>query len=257
MDEYGLLVDLHKAGERQGPGGEDETRRALSLASIDRSAPMRVADIGCGTGASTLVLAQELSADITAVDLFDAFLERLEARIEERRIRSRVRPMACAMEELPFAQESLDLIWSEGAIYSMGFERGISEWRRFLKPGGGLVVSEVVWLAQERPAEIEAFWKNEYPEIDLPSAKIGLLERHGYRLDGYFVLPPHCWWENYYRPLRSRFDPFLEAHGNSEHAQELVESTKEEIELYLRYGAYFGYGFFIARRDPLRDETPS
>ncbi len=37
----------------QGPGGDAESARALDLAMIDRTAPLKIADIGCGTGAFT------------------------------------------------------------------------------------------------------------------------------------------------------------------------------------------------------------
>ena len=37
------------------------------------------------------------------------------------------------MDALPFQEEELDLIWSEGAIYNIGFERGMNEWNKFLK----------------------------------------------------------------------------------------------------------------------------
>ena len=61
--------------------------------------------------------------------------------------------------------EELDLIWCEGAIYNIGFERGLNEWRRFIKPGGYLVVSEASWFTWERPTEIQKFWQVAYPEI--------------------------------------------------------------------------------------------
>ncbi len=77
-DYYRLLVDLHKSGSRQGPGGDAEPEKALSLAMIDRTAPLKIADIGCGTGTSTLLLARLLKAQITAVDLSQGFLEVLE-----------------------------------------------------------------------------------------------------------------------------------------------------------------------------------
>ena len=54
VEDYQLLIDLHKRAKRQGPGGDSETEKALSQAMIDRAAPLKIADIGCGTGASTL-----------------------------------------------------------------------------------------------------------------------------------------------------------------------------------------------------------
>jgi methylase of polypeptide subunit release factors len=76
-----LLVDLHRDGTRQGPGSDEETLRALELTRLDRAAELQVADIGCGTGASTLALASRLpSARIAAVDLFPEFLDILAER---------------------------------------------------------------------------------------------------------------------------------------------------------------------------------
>jgi ubiquinone/menaquinone biosynthesis C-methylase UbiE len=60
MDDYKLLIDLHKHGSRQGPGGDAETEKALNLAMVDRAAPLKIADIGCGTGASAVLLARLL-----------------------------------------------------------------------------------------------------------------------------------------------------------------------------------------------------
>lgn len=62
------------------------------------------------------------------------------------------------MDNLPFQDEELDLIWSEGAIYNIGFERGMYEWNRFLKKNGFIAVTEASWFTPERPAEIEDFW---------------------------------------------------------------------------------------------------
>jgi ubiquinone/menaquinone biosynthesis C-methylase UbiE len=73
---------------------------------------------------------------------------------------------------LPFNDEEYDVIWSEGAIYNIGFEKGVKDWKRFLKTGGMMVVSEITWLTAERPSELQEYWKNEYPEIDTASSKI-------------------------------------------------------------------------------------
>ena len=199
MDDFKLLIDLHKQGNRQGPGGNAETELAINLAMIDRTAPLKVADIGCGTGASTLVLARLLNAQITAVDFLQDFLDLLNEKAESAGLAGRISTLACSMDNLPFASEELDVIWSEGAIYNIGFEKGVAEWQRFLKPGGLLVASEITWLTDSRPVELQKHWDSEYPEIDVASAKIGVLEQHGYSPIGYFVLPEHCWLEEYYR----------------------------------------------------------
>jgi len=243
-----LLVDLHKNALRQGPGGEAETKQALDLAGLDRSRPLKIADIGCGTGASTILLAKELDAEITAVDFLPEFLDELQTRAKDHGVAERITTLTCSMDALPFSDEAFDVIWSEGAVYNMGFEAGVSAWRRYLKPGGRLIVSEITWLGATRPPEIQSHWESEYPEIDVASAKIGILERHGYSPLAYFFLPPHCWLENYYRPMQNRFDAFLERHGRSDQAKAIVEAEKHEITLYEKYGEYYSYGVYMAKK---------
>jgi SAM-dependent methyltransferase len=248
MDDYKLLIDLHKQGDRQGPGGDAETEQALNLAMVDRAAPLKVADIGCGTGASVLLLARLLNARITAVDFLQDFLDVLEERAERMGVADRISTLACSMDNLPFADEELDVIWSEGAIYNIGFETGVTGWRRYLKAGGLLVASEITWITDSRPQELQDHWDSEYPEIDVASAKIRVLEKHGYSPVGYFVLPEHCWLDQYYRPMQARFEDFLNRNGNSEEAREIVAAEQREIDLYETYKAHISYGVYVARK---------
>lgn len=242
MDDLELLIDFHRDGERQGPGGAAETRRAIEFAGLIGKTDLAIADIGCGSGASTRVLAQTLDAQITAVDLFPQFLEKLNG------VSDTITMLTASMDALPFKDASLDAIWSEGAIYNLGFEAGIRDWRRFLKPGGVLAVSELTWFTQKRPQELTQHWQAQYPEVDTAAEKISRLEKHGYALLGYFPLPPSCWLENYYGPMQARFPAFLERHAQSAAAQAIVAAEQAEIALYERYSAYFGYGFYIARK---------
>jgi ubiquinone/menaquinone biosynthesis C-methylase UbiE len=248
VNDHELLIDLHRPAARQGPGGEAETKRALELAGLDRSRPLKIADIGCGTGAATIQLAKELAATITAVDFSPDFLQELECRACFHGVADTITTLNCSMDALPFADEEFDVIWSEGAIYTMGFEAGISAWKRFLKPGGKLIVSEITWLSAVRPPELQAHWEREYPKIDVASAKIGVLEHHGYSPEAYFVLPTACWRENYYRPLQSRFDEFLQRHDRNDRANAIVEAEKHEIFLYEKYNAFYGYGVYVAKK---------
>ena len=248
MEEYQLLIDLHKRAKRQGPGEDAETEKAIDLAMLDPSASLRIADIGCGTGSSAMLLARLLSARITAVDFLQDFLEALENRAEKMGLSDKIRTLNCSMDNLPFGDEEYDVIWSEGAIYNIGFEKGVKDWKRFLKTGGMMVVSEITWLTADRPSELQEYWKNEYPEINTASSKIDILEKNGYSPVAYFVLPEHCWLDDYYRPMQDGFEAFLKRNGNSEKAQAIVNAEKKEIALYEKYKSHYSYGVYISRK---------
>ena len=80
------------------------------------------------------------------------------------------------------------------------------------------------------------------------SSKTKVLEENAYSPIGYFVLPEHCWLDNYYEPMRSNFQDFLSRNGNSEEARAIVEAERHEIELYEKYKAHYSYGVYIARK---------
>lgn len=220
----------------------------MTLAGLDRSQPLKLADIGCGTGASTLCLARHLNADITAVDFLPDFLGTLTQRAEAESIGGRIQTLAASMEALPFSENEFDVLWSEGAIYNIGFQKGIESWRRFLKPGGILVASEITWLTHDRPEEIQAHWDQAYPEINVASAKIAQLEAAGYSPIGYFKLPETCWLDNYYTPLKSGVEAFLDRNGHADEAKAIVAAELAEIELYEKFKDFYSYGVYIARR---------
>lgn len=248
VDDLQLLMDLHLPGERQGPGSVAMTQRALEMAGLRDRGPLAIAEIGCGTGAAALTLARDLDARITAVDLFPAFLTTLQARAAEQDLAAKITTLEASMDALPFAAASYDVLWSEGAVYNMGFAKGVTEWRRFLKPGGWLCVSEITWLTRQRPEELNTFWQQAYPEIDTAAAKMAVLEQAGYTPRGYFALPESCWLDGYYRPLQVRFPVFLDQQQHSEAAKALVKAEKAEIELYEKYRKYYSYGFYIAQK---------
>lgn len=248
MNDIDLLIDFHKDANRQGPGSANATTLAMQLAELDAATPLRIADIGCGTGAATLQLARQLNSEIIAVDFLDDFLQVLMQRAETHGVANQITPLCASMAELPFNDNELDVIWSEGAIYNLGFAKGIADWRRFLKPGGVLVVSEITWLTEARPAEIQAHWQQAYAEIDTAGAKIRQLEVNGYAPLGYFTLPENCWLEEYYDPMQHRFADYLARHDNADAAKALVAEERQEIALYQKYNAYYSYGVYIARK---------
>jgi len=249
MTEIELIIDLHKNSERQGPGSKKDTLMALSFIDLPLQREVKLADIGCGTGGQTINLAQNSNLKITAVDLFPPFLDELNQKSRKLGLEGKISTLEASMDNLPFAREEFDIIWSEGAIYNMGFANGIQNWKQFLKDKGFLAVSEITWTTNSRPREIEEFWIGEYPEIDTAANKIKVLEDNGFSLAGYFVLPESSWTDHYYSPLSSRFESFLKRHAYSDLSKKVVRENQSEIELYMKYKKYYSYGFYIARKN--------
>ena len=245
--DFELLGDYYSRLERQGPGSPQTTLKALSFLD-GKDKFQRVADIGCGTGAPTLLLAEHLQAHVTGLDFFPAFINRLNKQAVVSGLESRVRGIVGNMEELPFEKGSLDLIWSEGSIYNIGFERGINEWREYLKPGGYLVASEITWLTSARPAEINEYWEKAYPEIDLASAKLGQMEKAGYTPVASFTIPETCWTDYYYKPQVAIRAAFLEKYTDRQDALDFIKSEEAEAALYDQFKAYYGYVFYIGKK---------
>lgn len=248
MNDLDLLIDLHLCNDRLGPGGDDETRRAIELAGVGERGACRIADIGCGTGASSLVLASELDASVVAVDAAEPFVGRVRERAAAAGLSNRIEAQVARMEALPFDEGQFDVLWSEAAIYNMGFESGLRAWRHFLRPGGVLAVSELSWTTARRPAAIESYWTREYPGISVVSANVAAMEREGYQPLGVFALPPACWEENYYRPLQAGFAAYLDRHAHADAARDLVRAEEAEMALYREYGEWYGYVFYLGRK---------
>ena len=248
MTELELLIDFHKDGKRQGPGSLSTTLRAMELINLSRDKILKVADIGCGTGFQTLVLAENSSWEITSIDFLKEFINILEQKVSENKLQDRIKIRVESMDSLSFEKESLDLIWSEGAIYNMGFENGLKYWKQFLKEEAYIAVSEITWLTNERPKELDDYWKSNYKEIGTFSEKKEVIEKLGYSLVDYFILPKEDWLESYYNPMEMRFNKFLDRHNHSLEAKELVENDKREIEIYRKYNEYFSYGFYVIKK---------
>lgn len=108
-DDLTLLFELFESTPRQGPGSVETTRRALR--SLPASLRVeRVLDLGCGTGGSTLVLAEDTGAHVTAVDIHPPFLATLRARAEARGLADRITTVAADMADTASLGGGFDLI---------------------------------------------------------------------------------------------------------------------------------------------------
>ncbi|MCO5267163.1 MAG: class I SAM-dependent methyltransferase [Lentimicrobium sp.] len=248
--DFQLICEYFSALDRQGPGSPEATINALGFTG-NYTAESQVADIGCGTGGQTTVLAQHIPAQITGIDLFPTFIELFNAYAISLNMHQRLKGITGNMNDLPFQNETLDLIWSEGAIYNVGFERGLKEWKQFLKPGGHIAVTEATWFTDERPAEISAFWQDAYPGIDTIPRKIAQMQQIGYIPVAHFILPETCWTDHFYKPQEKIQQDFLRKNKGNQTAEALVANQRHEAQLYAKYKDYYGYVFYIGKKPAL------
>lgn len=239
-----LLFELFSDLPRQGPGSAEATLRALGMIQDLPTRP-GILDVGCGTGAQTMVLAEHTDGRITALDLHPPYLAELAAKARKRGVEDRITTVAGDMSAMALPEESFDLVWSEGAIYIIGFARGLREWRRLLRSGGHLAVTEVVWLVEKPARELREFWDAEYPAIGPVEDRLAEIRESGYRAVGHFVLPPEVWWDDFYRPLEASLEAFLARHPGEPEAEGLIDATRVEIDMFRRYGDQYGYAFLI------------
>ena len=245
--DFTLINEFFTGLERQGPGSAEETLKALSFIG-PLSSKAKIADLGCGTGFQTMVLAQHTQAEITALDLYAGSIDKLNATAGMLGLQNRVKGIVGSMDNLPFQNEEFDLIWSEGAIGNIGFEKGLNHWKKFLKKGGYLAVSYESWFTEERPSEIEKWWVDAVPEIATIGHTVSVMQKTGYIPVAVFVLPESCWLEHYFIPQKARQEEFLKIHAGNKTVENMIAFMRREAELYLKYKQYYGYVFYIGKK---------
>lgn len=242
-----LFFEIHKDIPREGPGDNDSTKQAITMLKDVPSNPT-ILDIGCGPGMQTIELAKNMNGKIFAIDTHKPFLDRLLETAINKDVSHKIEAKEMSMFSLEFKEDSFDVIWCEGAIFIIGFEKGIQEWRKYIKTGGYLVVSEVSWLREDIPEEPKNFWESDYPGIKGIADNMKIIKKSGYSAVGYFIIPERGWWKDYYNPLTDRISKLRKKYINNKEANDRMDNTLREIELYKRYSDYYGYVFYIMKK---------
>ena len=232
----------HEDLPREAPGSEETTALLLRLAGALPETP-RIIDIGCGTGPATLALAGATGGEVVAVDLYEPYLRRLQARAATSGLGERVRTLVAPMDDLPLPDASADLVWSEGAAYIMGFDAALLSWRRLLTPGGALVLTEAEWTTTDPSPGARAFWDAGYPAMRTTAENVAAAQRAGFTVQALYLLPDTDW-DAYYRPLAHRIE--LLRDGGADPAA--LDEVGREITVREQFGAEYGYTAYVLRR---------
>jgi SAM-dependent methyltransferase len=207
----------------------------------------RILDLGCGPGMQTVELLRISRGTMVALDLLPQMIARVTQAAEAARFADRLQTVEADMNDMAFEPASFDAIWSEGAIYFMGFEKGLAKVKDLVRPGGYVAVSEAVWLQPDPPQEVVDFWQA-YPDIDTIERKLEIISRLGYQSINHFVLPPSSWTDLYYDPLANRVTEYEEKWKGIPDAEDVLAEARNEISVFAKYSLYYSYAFFVMRK---------
>lgn len=201
------------------------TRKAFQM--IPEFDNPRILDVGCGRGVPTMQLARLSEGQITGLDINQTFLDELKKKIKDAGLSNRVGTLKCSMLKMDFPDESFDIIWAEGSIWRIGFEKGLKEWGRFLKPNGFLVVHD---------------------EIANLAKKLKKIPSSGYKLLGHFIVSSDAWRLEYYGPLERLIQDVRAEHTDDPKALDLLDKDQREVEVFKTNPKMYGAVFFVMQK---------
>jgi serine/threonine-protein kinase HipA len=241
-----VFAALHRGLPQQGPGSDPSSLRALALVPELPASP-DVLDVGCGPGRQTLALARATGGRITAVDLAPAFLSEVETRARAAGLADRIRTRCESLDAVALPDASFDLVWSEGALYTVGFEKALRALHRLLRPGAALAATELTWLTDAAPPAARDFWREAYPPMASREQNRRALAAAGFTPLADFALPDADWWQGYYAELEPRIARLRAQLAGDPAARAALDASQREIDLRRACPDAYGYVFYVMR----------
>jgi ubiquinone/menaquinone biosynthesis C-methylase UbiE len=201
------------------------TRKAFRM--IPQINRPRILDIGCGSGIPTLELAKLSRGEVIGIDIDQPALDKFARKILEAGINKRVQALHCSMFDMDFPDESFDIIWSEGSVYVIGFERGLQEWKRFLRSGGFMVIHDEQGNLKE---------------------KLEQISNCGYELLGYFTLSKETWWAEYFAPLEKLIGESQAVRTDDPTVREELQQAQEELDMFKKHPERNSSVYFVIKK---------
>jgi ubiquinone/menaquinone biosynthesis C-methylase UbiE len=117
-------------------------------------------DLGAGNGLLALALAPRVQ-ELVAVDISERMLERLDDTAAADGVNN-VEPLVADLRRLPLEDESATLVVSNYAFHHLddpGKELALAEARRILRPGGRLVIGDMMFSLSLKPRDRRLVWE--------------------------------------------------------------------------------------------------
>lgn len=243
---WDLLLEIHKDMPRQGSGRDEYTQKAFEI--IPTIQNPKILDIGCGPGMQTIKLAKISNGEVIGIDIFQQYLDQLNELITKENLQNKVKAEKQSMFDIKYPEEFFDIIWAEGSIFIIGFEKGLSNWKKHIKKNGYLAVHEMTWLKENPPKKIFDYWNRVYPNITTIDKNLDIIKKCGYKTIGYFALPEDAWWEFYYNPLQKRLINLKDKYKDNLEALDMINEEQLEIDLFTKFNQWYGSVFYVMQK---------
>jgi len=247
MEGIEYIYELCEALPRSGPGDNEYTKRAFNSIPHPPKNPF-ILDIGCGQGMQTIELAKIANGKIIALDNHQGFLDMLMEQAKKQGFEEKIIPQNISMLDMNFEEETFEIIWSEGALYFMGFQNGLKRCHQLLKNNGYLAVTELVYTVPNPPNAVVEYFNSEYPDIKNVAEKIEIIKKEGFNLISNFTLPESAWLNSYYLPIEKEIPRLNKKYQGNEVALSIFEGFRNEVNFYKKYSKFYGYEFFIMQK---------
>ena len=240
-DDYmASFMEVFSGLDWWGPGTEAATRKSLAMIPF---APEKLLEIGCGPGMATMTLAEATTARIIATDTDEGALDRLLDRVAAKGLGDRVEIRKTDMAQLPVPEQPWDVIWAEGSAYIIGVERALRDWRPFLRTGGVLVFSDMVWRTETPSDDLRTYWASEYPAMTRVPVRLAQARRAGFRVLGHFDMGREAM-DTYYRPLEAR----VAVMGQRLQVTRVLDDLRAELAAYHACDGIVSFEMFVLQK---------
>lgn len=242
-----VFLEVYENLPRQGPGSRASAARALDLC-LDLPDEPAILDLGCGVGGQTLHLAELTRGSIVAVDSHAPSIDRLKSAVAERGLAHRVSPIVADMSDSGQPSGGFDIVWSEGALYSIGLRAALGLCHGLLRLGGYLAFTDAIWRREDPPPAVKESFDLDYPTMGRLEDDLAAIRDCGFTLVGHFTLPDDAWWDDFYTPMEKRIAELRGTYAGDPEASSILDQLAAEPEVHRRYSAFYAYEFFVARR---------
>lgn len=211
---------------------------------------IKILNYGCGKGEENIWLLSNFKGELSCIDSDEACVNYLDERIEKLGLSDRCNIILNdnGMEDLPFSKNHFDIIWQEGSMNDSDFDTRIKMFKKFLKPGGVIVISDYIVTDLSMPLELIRYFENFYPAITTIDNNIDVIEENGLKVNATFIVPDEAWWKYYLAPMREITRDLSIKYQMDMDKRKLIDEITLDMTMRDKYKKYYAYAFYVIQK---------